>query len=1098
MITGKEASEACGDLDGDGYVTSVDSDSLSVTIVRMEQNGIVLEPTVIESPYPGKVIKRGDADLDGDITYKDNSLIKEMVVGLIPPALFADTDDDGYITPVDIDAVEAAIVGIPMSNGVYKMIQNPDCAAIPGRMTGDLNGDGLLNDYDEDVMIQISKGLEPYDICGDFDMDGFMGPADISMFNQAIREAKYYGLIFEPKVKVSPSVGKVIKKGDADLDGEVDYKDLGLLIEMMKGWIPVALYADADNDGFIGPGDLSIATAISKGLPVYKGVYKMVQSPDCIANYGRITGDLNGDGLVNDYDEEVLIQMNKGFEPYDVCADFNMDGYIGAADVTQLIEAVKEAEYYGMEFEAKTVDPVSPQDAVGVCGDRGDVNADKKMDYKDLGLTNEMAKGMIPPSASADMNRDGYIGAADVSIMTSMIKNLYINYAPMFEQITAQKVNETEKLAFTVNATDSNWDCIAYSAANLPAGAVFNGQTFEWTPNSTQSGNYTVTFTATDESTSTEMDVSIEVPVTKVIVNYTLPSNPECEKIGGMTGELNGDGVIDYLDIEVISHMAKGLEERSPCADIDMDGFISSGDISLLRYVILKIRIYNITQIPHLPANDADTCVITGDINFDNKVDYKDLGIMKKMVKGSYPVSERADMDGDGFISGGDISLITSKIKGLYKNHAPILDQISAQTVNMTETLTFTLNATDYERNKLRYSASSLPAGAVFADQTFSWTPDSTQSGNYTVMFTVSDCENSTEMNVSIEVLAAAQEENHTETPAMNVTLSADALSGIGSVDVNFTCSVQNGEAPYGMGWAVYTADESTVYMGGAFMNGTSYSFNQTLEAGNWTAICTVSDMNLTVISSNNVTISISEAIIIPPTPVNHAPVFGQIAAQTVNETENLTFTINATDADGDNVTYSAANLPTGAVMNGTAFSWMPNSTQSGNYTVTFTATDGMNATQMNASIEVLDKVNQSDDDEDDDDQGEDNNDQGGDTGGNGGSGGSGGSHHSGGSGVLYAPKTGTTSSTQSTKLISKDSTTPSTQAQTPAEPDNNKEGLMTITGDVVQDASAETGISALKIAGIMLWIFAVLLAAMLIYGKVQQKNAENPESMFR
>lgn len=114
-----------------------------------------------------------------------------------------------------------------------------------------------------------------------------------------------------------------------------------------------------------------------------------------------------------------------------------------------------------------------------------------------------------------------------------------------------------------------------------------------------------------------------------------------------------------------------------------------------------------------------------------------------------------------------------------------------------------------------------------------------------------------------------------------------------------------------------------------------------------------------------------------PAEPVNNAPVFDQMAAQKVNETENLTFTISAADADGDDVAYSAADIPAGAVMNGQLFSWTPNSTQSGNYTVIFTATDGNMSSEMNVSIEVLDRINQSE--EDDDDQGEDDDSQGSD-----------------------------------------------------------------------------------------------------------------------
>jgi PKD repeat protein len=54
-----------------------------------------------------------------------------------------------------------------------------------------------------------------------------------------------------------------------------------------------------------------------------------------------------------------------------------------------------------------------------------------------------------------------------------------------------------------------------------------------------------------------------------------------------------------------------------------------------------------------------------------------------------------------------------------------------------------------------------------------------------------------------------------------------------------------------------------------------------------------------------------------------------------------LTFTISATDADADTVTYSATGLPTGATLTGQTFSWTPDYTQAGTHNITFIASDG-------------------------------------------------------------------------------------------------------------------------------------------------------------
>jgi len=74
---------------------------------------------------------------------------------------------------------------------------------------------------------------------------------------------------------------------------------------------------------------------------------------------------------------------------------------------------------------------------------------------------------------------------------------------------------------------------------------------------------------------------------------------------------------------------------------------------------------------------------------------------------------------------------------------------------------------------------------------------------------------------------------------------------------------------------------------------------------------------------------------------VNHAPALASIGNKSVNENALLNFTVSATDADSDTITYSATGLPTGAIFSSQNFSWTPGYTQAGTYQVTFTASDG-------------------------------------------------------------------------------------------------------------------------------------------------------------
>jgi adhesin HecA-like repeat protein len=77
---------------------------------------------------------------------------------------------------------------------------------------------------------------------------------------------------------------------------------------------------------------------------------------------------------------------------------------------------------------------------------------------------------------------------------------------------------------------------------------------------------------------------------------------------------------------------------------------------------------------------------------------------------------------------------------------------------------------------------------------------------------------------------------------------------------------------------------------------------------------------------------------------IDSPPILNSIGNKTVNEGSLLSFTISATDPDGDSLTYSASNLPSGASFNASTrtFSWTPGFTQAGSYTsVHFQVSDG-------------------------------------------------------------------------------------------------------------------------------------------------------------
>ncbi|MCP4288104.1 MAG: hypothetical protein GY792_27330, partial [Gammaproteobacteria bacterium] len=105
-------------------------------------------------------------------------------------------------------------------------------------------------------------------------------------------------------------------------------------------------------------------------------------------------------------------------------------------------------------------------------------------------------------------------------------------------------------------------------------------------------------------------------------------------------------------------------------------------------------------------------------------------------------------------------------------------------------------------------------------------------------------------------------------------------------------------------------------------------------------------DVVFTVTDNGAPPLNASEAISITVEDVNRPPVLDPIGNKNVNEGETLSFSVTATDPDGDNLTYSVSNLPSGATFDPITriFNWTPEQGQAGTYTaILVTVTDDGN-----------------------------------------------------------------------------------------------------------------------------------------------------------
>jgi beta propeller repeat protein len=351
-------------------------------------------------------------------------------------------------------------------------------------------------------------------------------------------------------------------------------------------------------------------------------------------------------------------------------------------------------------------------------------------------------------------------------------------------------------------------------------------------------------------------------------------------------------------------------------------------------------------------AGDQENAHISGDfVSFnDSASGVPHIGLWQLSTGEHFQVTENAsgqylnDIYGNRIVYSDnragtlDIWMFTFSIES--SNHPPTLSSIGDQIVMEGQTLTFTVAANDPDNDTLAYWAGNLPTGATFdpVTRTFSWTPDYGQAGNYpNVLFTVTD-------NGS-PVLSASE----------TITITVGNVNRPPVLDPIGSKSIIEGETLQ-FSLSAYDPDgDGITFAAGNLPSGATFDpITQTFtwipaynQARNYAVRFTVTD-------DGSPQESATEEITISVGNVNRPPVLSPIGNQTINEGQSLTIVITATDPDGEALTYSANNLPSGATFDpiSQTFVWTPAYSQAGTYqNVEFTVTDNGNPAELDVEL---------------------------------------------------------------------------------------------------------------------------------------------------
>jgi hypothetical protein len=269
-------------------------------------------------------------------------------------------------------------------------------------------------------------------------------------------------------------------------------------------------------------------------------------------------------------------------------------------------------------------------------------------------------------------------------------------------------------------------------------------------------------------------------------------------------------------------------------------------------------------------------------------------------------------------------------------NQPPVLAAIGDSTVTAGESLAFTLSASDDDNDPLTFSVESLPSGAALEaiSGEFSWTPSAAQAGNYTLTFSVSDGQESASATAAITVEAPPNQ------PPVLAVIGDRAVAAGESLAFTLSASDDDNDP---LTFSVESLPS------GASLEAISGEFSWTpgaAQAGNYTLTFSVSDGQ----ESDSAT-----AAITVEAPPNQPPVLSVVEPQAALPEALLTFTLSATDGDGDELVYSCSNLPAGAALDAVsgAFTWTPTLSQVGVYLLDFVVDDATDTDGITVEIGV-------------------------------------------------------------------------------------------------------------------------------------------------
>jgi large repetitive protein len=270
---------------------------------------------------------------------------------------------------------------------------------------------------------------------------------------------------------------------------------------------------------------------------------------------------------------------------------------------------------------------------------------------------------------------------------------------------------------------------------------------------------------------------------------------------------------------------------------------------------------------------------------------------------------------------------------GVPVNHPPVINSTAVASATQGVLYSYAVGATDPDGDVLTYALTTAPAGMaiVASSGLISWTPTSAQVGNQNVVVRVSDS-GGLSVTQSYTIVVAAPPNNP---PVINSTPVTAATQG---VLYNYSVGASDPDGNT-LTYALTTAPVGmTIVASSGLISWTPTS----AQVGNQNVTIKVTD-------SGGLFVTQSYTIVVAA-PVNHPPVINSTPVTTATQGVLYSYSVGASDPDGNTLTYALTTAPTGMtiVASSGLIKWTPTNAQVGSKNVTVRVTDsgGLSVTQ--------------------------------------------------------------------------------------------------------------------------------------------------------